>query len=456
MKKKKGRFSRFLKPFLSIVDLTILNFFLIYCLEDNNNKLLFLILISMSWIIISTFTQFYRVYRFTPDIKIFTLIFIQYIVFTISFFFLIGVFSSAGLWPKEIGIISLKDAISISSAIIIMVAMFKFSVFYLLLRFRVVFGGNYRKTIIVGSGKQTEFLINYFENKKEAGFKLKKIFAASEIEYKLITDYIAKESIDEVYCCLSSLNPEMLNAITNYAESNLKEVKYIPSYGKIYSKKLSYQNYGLIPILSLRTIYLEDPFNSFVKRSFDIFFSLLVIVLLLSWLTPLIAILIKLSSKGPVFFAQKRNGFNFKEFNCYKFRSMKMNKQANSMQATKNDYRVTSLGRILRKYSIDELPQFFNVLIGDMSVVGPRPHMLKENEKYKSTIDKFMVRHYVKPGITGLAQTKGFRGEIETNEDIINRIKYDIFYIENWSFILDIKIIFVTIINIVSGEKKAY
>ena len=123
---------------------------------------------------------------------------------------------------------------------------------------------------------------------------------------------------------------------------------------------------------------------------------------------------------------------------------------------TKNDFRVTRLGRLLRKYSVDELPQFFNVLIGDMSVVGPRPHMIKENEKYKSSIDKFMVRHYVKPGITGLAQTKGFRGEIETNEDIINRIKYDIFYIENWSFILDIKIIFVTVINIIKGEKKAY
>tara|TARA_B100000900_G_scaffold386254_1_gene376572 strand:- start:750 stop:1157 length:408 start_codon:yes stop_codon:yes gene_type:complete len=135
---------------------------------------------------------------------------------------------------------------------------------------------------------------------------------------------------------------------------------------------------------------------------------------------------------------------------------MKINKQANSMTATKNDFRVTRLGRLLRKYSVDELPQFFNVLIGDMSVVGPRPHMIKENEKYKSSINKFMVRHYVKPGITGLAQTKGFRGEIETNEDIINRIKYDIFYIENWSFILDIKIIFVTVINIIKGEKKAY
>ena len=130
--------------------------------------------------------------------------------------------------------------------------------------------------------------------------------------------------------------------------------------------------------------------------------------------------------------------------------------RANTMQATRNDLRVTAIGKILRKYSIDELPQFYNVLIGDMSVVGPRPHMIKENEKYRSTIDKFMVRHYVRPGITGLAQTRGFRGGIETDEDIINRVKNDIYYIENWSFLLDIKIIFSTIFNAISGEKKAY
>ena len=271
-----------------------------------------------------------------------------------------------------------------------------------------------------------------------------------------VTNFILKEAIDEVYCCLTSVNPEMLNQIVNFAESNMKDVKFIPSYGKVYSKKLAYQNYDFIPILSLSTIHLEDPINSFIKRCFDVLFSLLVIVLFLSWVTPLLAILIKIDSKGPIFFKQKRNGFNFQEFYCYKFRSMKINKQANILQATKNDFRVTKLGKVLRKFSLDELPQFFNVLIGDMSVVGPRPHMIKENEKYKTSIDKFMVRHYVRPGITGLAQTKGFRGEIETDEDIINRIKQDIFYIENWSFILDIKIILVTIFNIFRGEKKAY
>ena len=449
MKKKKGRFSRFLNPTIIIVDLLIIIVISIL----SSAGLLLLLLLSFSWILISMFTRFYQVYRFTPEIKIFTLILIQYLFFTLSFFAIIGIFGPTELINNKF--LEVKYTLSLSTIIVIIVAAFKFSVYYLLLRFRVVFGGNYRKTIIIGSGDETKFLSDYFNDKKEAGFKLKKIFAG-ELNINKITNYILKEGIDEVYCCLTTVNPDMLNQIVNFAESNMKDVKFIPAYGKIYSKKLAYQNYDFIPILSLRTIHLEDPFNSFIKRCFDLLFSLIVIVLFLSWVTPLLAILIKIDSKGPIFFKQKRNGFNFQEFYCYKFRSMKINKQANTLQATKNDFRVTKLGRVLRKFSLDELPQFFNVLIGDMSVVGPRPHMIKENEKYKASIDKFMVRHYVRPGITGLAQIKGFRGEIETDEDIINRIKQDIFYIENWSFILDIKIILITIFNIFRGEKKAY
>ena len=456
MKKKKGRFSRFIRPILSLYDLAIVNLVILYHLNFGIKGLYFSLLASFAWMVISAFTSFYKIYRFTPEIKIFTLIFKQYFVFTLVLFALIGFFESTDFLILTYPLFSANQTIIISTLVIAIVASFKFVVYYLLLKFRVVFGGNYRKTIIIGSGLQAENLQEYFNNKKEAGFKLKKIFDSKNINLNTICSYILEESIDEVYCCLSTVDPQIINEITNFSESNLKEVKYIPSYGKIYSKKLSYQNYGLIPVLSLRTIHLEDNFNSFIKRSFDILFSTLVLVFLLSWLIPLLAIVIKINSRGPVFFKQKRNGYNFREFWCYKFRSMKLNREANTSQATKNDYRVTSVGKYLRKFSIDELPQFFNVLVGDMSVVGPRPHMLKENEKYKSTIDKFMVRHYVKPGITGLAQTKGFRGEIETNHDIVNRIKYDIYYIENWSFMLDLKIIIETVINVIRGEKKAY
>jgi putative colanic acid biosynthesis UDP-glucose lipid carrier transferase len=167
------------------------------------------------------------------------------------------------------------------------------------------------------------------------------------------------------------------------------------------------------------------------------------------------AILIKLESRGPLFFKQGRPGIDEKEFFCFKFRSMKINKTTES-EASKNDPRVTRIGRFIRKTSIDEMPQFLNVLLGDMSVVGPRPHLWSQNKAYGNKIKKYMVRHYVKPGITGLAQVRGFRGEIETDEDMINRIKYDVFYIENWSLILDLKIIAQTVINIFKGEEKAY
>ena len=193
-----------------------------------------------------------------------------------------------------------------------------------------------------------------------------------------------------------------------------------------------------------------------LKRVFDIIFSSSVIIFILSWLTPLVAILIKLESKGPVFFKQARNGFNYKEFYCYKFRSMTTNSEANFYQATRGDQRITNIGKFIRKTSIDELPQFFNVLFGDMSVVGPRPHMVSHTDMYAKRIDKFMVRHFVKPGITGLAQISGYRGEVETDKDIIGRVKFDIFYIENWSLLLDLKIIFKTAINAVKGEEKAY
>jgi len=206
----------------------------------------------------------------------------------------------------------------------------------------------------------------------------------------------------------------------------------------------------------MRNIPLDKSLNKIIKRIFDIFFASFIILGLLSWLTPLLAIFIKMESKGPIFFKQKRNGLNYKEFNCYKFRSMRPNEIADLEQVSKNDPRITRIGRFIRKTSIDELPQFFNVLLGDMSVVGPRPHMVSHTEMYARSVDKFMVRHFIKPGITGLAQTNGYRGEVENNYDIINRVKYDIFYLENWSLLLDLKIIFLTVYNAVKGDEKAY
>jgi putative colanic acid biosynthesis UDP-glucose lipid carrier transferase len=168
------------------------------------------------------------------------------------------------------------------------------------------------------------------------------------------------------------------------------------------------------------------------------------------------AILIKLTSRGPVFFAQLRSGRNNKSFYCYKFRTLRVNKEADSTQVTMNDTRITPLGRFLRKTNIDELPQFINVLMGDMSVVGPRPHMLRHTEDYSRLLNEYMVRHFVKPGVTGWAQVHGFRGEIRRKEQLRRRIEHDIWYLENWSLWLDLRIILLTIYVTVRGDKNAY
>ncbi|TGD82217.1 exopolysaccharide biosynthesis polyprenyl glycosylphosphotransferase [Hymenobacter wooponensis] len=192
------------------------------------------------------------------------------------------------------------------------------------------------------------------------------------------------------------------------------------------------------------------------KRAFDFLFSLCVTVLFLSWFIPLIAIIIKLDSRGPIFFKQLRTGKHNKPFYCLKFRSMRLNADADHKQATKGDARITKFGAFMRKTNIDELPQFINVLRGEMSVVGPRPHMLKHTEDYSRLIDNFMVRHLVAPGITGWAQVTGYRGETKETEAMEKRVNTDIWYIKNWSFMLDLKIVLLTVKQTFKGNENAY
>jgi putative colanic acid biosynthesis UDP-glucose lipid carrier transferase len=197
-------------------------------------------------------------------------------------------------------------------------------------------------------------------------------------------------------------------------------------------------------------------FKRFFKRSFDILFSLFIILFVFSWLYPILAILIKLESRGPVFFVQLRTGRNDLLFKCYKFRSMRINKDADNQQATLNDHRITRIGCFMRKTSLDELPQFFNVLIGNMSIVGPRPHMVKHTEEYSRLTDKYKTRHTLRPGITGWAQILGLRGEVKSPEAMLKRVDADVWYLKNWSFLLDLKIIFLTFWITLKGDKNAY
>jgi putative colanic acid biosynthesis UDP-glucose lipid carrier transferase len=233
-------------------------------------------------------------------------------------------------------------------------------------------------------------------------------------------------------------------------------VRLIPENKAIYCKSFTLEYFGTIPILKPKRLPFEKIETHLTKRIFDVIFSFLICISLLSWLLPILWLLVKIDSKGSFFFKQIRDGADGKQFYCYKVRSMENNKLSDKVHATKNDTRVTKIGAFLRKTSLDELPQFFNVLKGDMSVIGPRPHMNLQTEKYLKEIDHYIIRNSVKPGITGLAQVSGYRGEVQKKSDIENRVRLDIFYIENWSFFLDIKIIYKTLISVFKGEEKAY
>lgn len=448
---QQGRYSGYLRPISYLIDLSLINGFAIFYFFKNIDPFLYVGLISVSWFILSFYSSFYEVYRFTREVRILSLVFSQLVLFALVVFAFSGFYQELKIHPKTI--------LNYIFATFLCITFFKFAIYYLLQKYRVSFGGNYRRTVIIGATKKTLALENFFNKNPEYGYIHTRTFDFKEKKLINLNEcfrYIKEEEIDEIYCSISELSNLQLREVVDFADNNLKILKFLPDNKEIYSKRLKYEYYDYIPVLSMRSIPLEESFNTVAKRGFDIIFSSFIIIFILSWLTPIVAILIKLESKGPIFFKQSRNGFNYKEFDCYKFRSMTPNQDAHLYQATRDDQRITKIGQFIRKTSIDELPQFFNVLFGDMSVVGPRPHMVSHTSIYAKKIDKFMVRHFVKPGITGLAQISGYRGEIETDKDIIGRVKYDIFYIENWSLLLDLKIITRTFMHAIKGDDKAY
>jgi putative colanic acid biosynthesis UDP-glucose lipid carrier transferase len=268
---------------------------------------------------------------------------------------------------------------------------------------------------------------------------------------------VAKElEVQEIF---STITPEQNNYIYDLMYQSEKECirfRIVPNLSLFITREVHIEYYGDLPILSLRKEPLDDAGNRIKKRALDLVVSLFVTIFILSWLIPLIGLLVFFESGRPIFFKQLRTGKNKKSFYCWKFRSMKANKEADLKQATRNDNRITSLGRFLRKTSLDEFPQFLNVLKGEMSLVGPRPHMIKHTTDYSKIVDEYMVRQFIKPGITGWAQINGFRGEITNPEQIRMRVNKDLWYLENWTLWLDIRILFLTVYYIFRGDKKAY
>ncbi|WP_240642081.1 undecaprenyl-phosphate glucose phosphotransferase [Nonlabens xiamenensis] len=447
---RNGRYSGFIRPISYVVDLLLILLAASYFFDGNFDLLTYGIFIGICWVIVSMQLEFYRVGRTTKLTSLLGKLLKQGVFFAFVVFAFFGYYYEINAESSFI--------LHYLGATILSISTFKIALFFIMKNYRSVFGGNFRNVAILGKNAETQRLFSFFEKHPDYGYRPRLLadIAAGNHNIKSFQEYVLDNKIDEIYCSIQELTNEQLLELTDFADNNLRTLKFIPDTEDVLSKQLHYDFYGLTPVISLREIPLDDMVNKFAKRSFDIVFSLLVIIGVLSWLTPIIALIIKMESKGPVFFKQSRNGLDYQEFTCYKFRSMVPNKNAHLHQVTRGDLRITKIGKFLRKTSIDELPQFFNVLKGEMSVVGPRPHMVSHTHMYAERIDKFMVRHFVKPGITGLAQVSGYRGEVETEEDIKGRVRNDIYYIENWSIAMDLGIIFKTVANVFLGEDKAY
>ena len=332
-------------------------------------------------------------------------------------------------------------------------------------------GGNIRTALFVGHGSHMVELFHQMTDDATSGFRVVGYFAEQPESYTSssgshsvdylgspseVIDYLYSHQVDQLYCGLPATESPLILPLINYCENHFIQFYSVPNIRTWLKRAVHLEMMGNVPLLSIREEPLAAAENRFIKRLFDVVVSGLFLCTLFPIIYIVVGIAIKLSSPGPIFFRQKRTGKSGCEFWCYKFRSMRVNADSDRLQATKNDPRKTRLGNFLRKSNIDELPQFINVFLGDMSIVGPRPHMLKHTEQYSALIDKYMVRHLIKPGVTGWAQVNGYRGETRELWQMEGRVRYDVWYLEHWSFTLDLYIIYKTVKNVIQGEKEAY
>jgi putative colanic acid biosysnthesis UDP-glucose lipid carrier transferase len=457
-----GLYSKYIKPIHAIGDASaivtsIISSSVILFGRVNpttTNRLLELIIFSLlTWFVCSSFLKSYKFYRVTNLTRI-----ILNVLKVIALFIII-LEATLNITEAQVNRQFLILFYALLTGLIIT---WRVSV-VLSLRYARKKGYNYRKVIVVGFSKTAIDLRRFFVSRPEYGYRFLGFFDDHNTDkpyvvgsFDEIQNFVLENGVDEIYCSPFNLKRQQIVNLLDFVDNNLVRMKFLPEPGELPYRQMKVDFYDVLPVLIFRSIPLDDVVNKVIKRTFDIVFSLAVIILVLSWLLPILGILIKLNSKGPVFFKQYRTGLDNKKFKCWKLRTMTVNGDSDSKQAKRGDARITSIGAFLRKTSLDEFPQFFNVLRGNMSVVGPRPHMLQHTEQYSRIVSKFMVRHFIKPGITGLSQVRGFRGETTEVHQMRGRIKLDIFYLENWSFFLDIKIIFHTVINIFRGEDNAF
>ena len=420
-------------------------------------KFLFIIFNAI-WILVSLLLQLYELKRLRR---------LDRILFNLFKAFIFNAFIiSAILFSLKASEFSREHLYATYMLLFALIMLWRYSAIKLIYIFRKS-GFNYKRVIIIGGGEVAEQLYTYFMSDDVLGVRVKGVFSDSTISFDIkdkiksgnldeFEAFALDKEIDEIYYTMPLTYTQKIKALVDFCDKNMIRFKVVPDFRGFLFKRVNIDFFDDVPVVTLRAEPLTDITNRFIKRVFDILFSSLVIVFVLSWLYPLIAILIKLSSKGPVLFKQARSGVDNREFMCYKFRSMTQSVDADTKQASKGDARITKIGAFLRKSSLDEFPQFINVFMGDMSIVGPRPHMLVHTEEYSALINKYMVRQLVKPGITGAAQVKGYRGETKELKDMEGRVRLDVWYIENWSLSVDINIIFHTVWNVFKGDENAF
>lgn len=452
------RYSRYLTVVQIMGDLVVLNLALMLGFLWKIGHLAnpfaeFVVFFNFAWLAIIFIFKPYKVSRLTRIAKILRQFFsylILHFLLTTAFY----VFMRQGAYSRELLVIVYSFASGLGF-------FWKIAFVYFLRNYRRQ-GFNYRNIVILGWSPISEELGNFFANHPEYGYKLLGYFdqesAAPNVlgNLEALKEFAVRHNVSEIYCCLPAVGNKDLKDLVDFGEEKLIQVKLVTDLSGVTYRGLELETYGDFPVIKVSHSPLDDWKNRAIKRGFDILFSLIMISVFMWWMVPLIALLVKITSRGPVFFKQMRTGEGNRVFTCYKFRSMHINSDADTLQASRNDPRITKLGAILRKTSLDELPQFLNVLLGQMSVVGPRPHMLKHTEEYSKIIGRYMARHAIKPGITGLAQVKGLRGETTSVKMMESRVRFDLFYVEKWSLLFDIQIILETVRHLLSFDQNNY
>lgn len=420
----------------------------------SDKHLLFYIYLNFAWIILFFVFGAKSVDRNTSK-KSILFTYVKVIVFFFFLFLLYFQYTPLQYYPRS----SIKY---LFGAFFIALILWKYVLYYAFYFYRKR-GYNFRDVIILGYGQKSRELAKYFQTNLWHGYRFLGFFDDKKQPKKGIIgtwedvkDFLDNNPVNEVYISWGCVPRNTLDKLTEIIADYPVHVRVLPDLAGFSYKNAEIVNYGVLPVMQIHPGPLSYWYNRLIKRVFDIAASFIILICFVSWVTALLYFVNLFSRNEALFFKQKRTCIDGKVFTCYKYRTMRKNKDAHAKQATRDDKRITPMGKFLRKWSIDEFPQFYNVLIGNMSIVGPRPHMLRHTQEYQKLVKRFMLRHTVKPGITGLAQINGFRGEITSIQDIKKRVQFDVNYVENWAFNLDLKIILLTIWVLIKGQDSAY